>query len=440
MKKITFAAVLCLVLATAAASLAEVSAVATPSPSEAPRMERERLGELVAPGATAASAALPTPEPEGLIKTTKGKLTFVSQSRYRRDRTVTYYPNVYAVNHGQYLLQPFAASVPQEYFVLDEEGGLALAPIVLDVTDAMRQRLYGADVGETAMFYGQYCEMIRDMRPKLKEIVTYKEKKNAEGDVTYTESKRWVRDTYREGQFDIATGRVGYGASTYGYSGVHEGIDFVYEKGAPLHAILGGVVTRAGDSNGTVGIYSEDLDITLLYLHTGDIQVKRGDVVAASDVIGYEGGKGLVAGIYNNAAYKAQGIKHTSGSHYTHVELRVGRHTSSSAYTDAKLESDCPYEYLRQALNVPDSGRQPVTMAAVTAAQRMREEAEAKAAAEAAARMQATPEPTPEPIEIVEETPIPGYGFAETTPAPEQSPETIDVSAVPEATLPPTGK
>ena len=172
-----------------------------------------------------------------------------------------------------------------------------------------------------------------------------------------------------------------------------------------------------------------------------------GDTVTASDIIAYEGGKGIVAGIYNNANYKAQGIKHVGGSHYVHVELRKGRHTSSNPYRNAKLESDCPYEYMRQALNIQPSGRQAVTQEAVDEAQRMREEAEARAKeeAEAEAAAKAAAEATPEPvITIVEETEAPeGYGFAE-NPAEETEPEvsaepeiTPEPTPIPEATLPP---
>ena len=331
---------------------------------------------------------------------------------------------------------------------MDEGGTLAIAPIVLDITDVMRERLYGADVGETAMFYGQYCEQIRDMRKKMKQVATVKKYTDKNGDVKEKVTKSYVAvgTELKDNQYE--TGKTRYSSSTYGYSGILEGIDFVYMKGAPLHAILGGVVTRAGDSNGTVGIYSEDLDITLLYLHCGDIQVKRGGKVTASDVIAYEGGKGIIAGIYNNANYKAQGIKHVGGSHYVHVELRKGRHTSSNPYRNAVLESDCPYEYMRQALNIQPSGRQAVTQEAVDEAQRMREEAEERAKAEAeaeeAARIAA--EATPEPvINIVEETEAPeGYGFAEEAepevaeePAAAEEAPAAEETPVPEATLPP---
>lgn len=448
MKKV-LAVLLMLVLTLACCcALADIEAADEPAQNNGKKTALEQTGLLVEPGTTAASAALPTPEPEGLIKTETGKLTFVSASRYKRTRKVTYYDDVYAYNHGNYLLQPFDSKVPEEYFVMDEGGTLAIAPIVLDITDVMRERLYGADVGETAMFYGQYCEQIRDMRKKMKQVATVKKYTDKNGDVKEKVTKSYVAvgTELKDNQYE--TGKTRYSSSTYGYSGIHEGIDFVYMKGAPLHAILGGVVTRAGDSNGTVGIYSEDLDITLLYLHCGDIQVKRGDKVTASDVIAYEGGKGIIAGIYNNANYKAQGIKHVGGSHYVHVELRKGRHTSSNPYRNAVLESDCPYEYMRQALNIQPSGRQAVTQEAVDEAQRMREEAEERAKAEAeaeeAARIAA--EATPEPvINIVEETEAPeGYGFAEEAepevaeePAATEEAPAAEETPVPEATLPP---
>ena len=439
MKKIIAVFALLGMLSAALCALADVTPAETPAPDTGRKTAFEQVGQLVAPGTTAQSAALPTPAPEDGIQTQTGRLTFVSASRYRRTRKVSYYDNVYAVNHGDYLLQPFDSKVPEEYFVLDEDGTLALAPIVLDITDAMRERLYGADVGETAMFFGQYCEQIRDMRRLLKEVKTYTKYTDEKGNVHEVSKKSYIDARRKLAPNQVETGKTRYAASVYGYSGIHEGIDFVYEMGAPLHAILGGVVTRAGDSNGTVGIYSEDLDITLLYLHCGDIQVKRGDVVMASDVIGYEGGKGIRAGIYNNANYKAQGLHHVGGSHYVHVELRRGRHTSSNPYRNAILESDCPYEYMRQALNIEDSGRQPMTQAAVNQAQRMRAEAEARARAAALAAA-ATPEPTPEPvIEVVEESAAPGYGFGGEAEEPAEPAEEAGAEEAPEATLPPAG-
>ena len=284
-----------------------------------------------------------------------------------------YYDGVYAYNHGDYVKTPFDSKVSPEYFVIDENGGYAVAPIVLDITDAMRIALYGEDVGETYMLYGQYCERIAGKK-----------------------------------------GRVGF-------SGVHEGVDFCYMDGAQLHAILGGEVTKAGDKNGTVGIYNEEYDVTLLYLHCEDIEVRRGDVVEAGDVIGLEGNKG-------------------SGSPYTHVEMRKGRHTSSNTYRDINVESDCPYPVMKEALKVVESGRQPVTAAAVMQAQLMREEAEAAAKAEAEAQEEAEEAAELEALNIVDELPgtQAGYGFAEETPA-EETPA-AEATPIPEATLPPAGK
>lgn len=300
--------------------------------------------------------------PEGVVSEYRW---FVNQYKNVRGVTVTYYKDVYAYNHGDWGLTPFDSTVPAEYFVRDEQGTFALAPIVLDVTDAMREALYGGDDGETVLYYGQYCDRIRGKK-----------------------------------------GRVGF-------SGVHEGIDFKFEPGAPLHAIIGGEVTRAGDSNGTVGIYNAELDVTLLYLHCEEIAVRRGDVVEAGQFFAVEGNK-------------------NSGSDYTHVELRVGRHSSSNPYRDTKLQSDCPYAYMIKALNVTESGRQPQTAAAVAQAQRMREEAEAAARAEAEAAQAAAEGAGEEPIELIDQLPgtKDGYGFGEDGDA--------ETTVVPEATLPPS--
>ena len=311
---------------------------------------------------TAAEATLP----DGVVSEYRW---FVNSYKYVRTRKVTYYDNVYAYNHGKWGLTPFDSNVPAEYFVRDEDGNFALAPIVLDITDAMREALYGSDIGETALYYGQYCDRIRGRDGKV------------------------------------------------GFSGVHEGIDFICEPGAALHAILGGEVTRAGDSNGTVAIYNEELGVTVLYLHCEKITVRRGQKLEAGTAFAVEGNK-------------------NSGSDYTHVEVRAGRHTSSNTYRDIKLQSDCPYPVMQAALGVTESGRQPQTMAAVAKAQRMREEAEAaaKAEAEAAEAAAKAAQESDEPdVELVDTLPgtKEGYGFGtETTDAPAPT-------AVPEATLPP---
>lgn len=95
---------------------------------------------------------------------------------------------------------------------------------------------------------------------------------------------------------------------------------------------------------------------------------------------------------------------------------------------------------MQQALGVVESGRQPITAAAIAQAKRMREEAEAAAKAEAEAAAKAAEEAakagmeTTEPdITLIDDLPgtNSGYGFGEATAAPTATP-------VPEATLPPT--
>lgn len=147
---------------------------------------------LFAVTALAEEAAEEVITSENGLELTKEYRWFVNKYRNVRGRTVTYYDDVYAYNHGDYYLTPFASTLPDEYIVVDENGTYAIAPIVLDVTDAMRNALYGADVGETYLYYAQYCERV-----------------NGKG------------------------GKVGF-------SGIHEGIDFCNEEGAQLHAILGG--------------------------------------------------------------------------------------------------------------------------------------------------------------------------------------------------------
>ena len=316
------------------------------------------------PAETAEVKTADAKQPAGELEITEEYRWFISQYKHIRGRTVRYYDNVYAYNHGDYYLTPFDSKVPEEYLVVDESGTYAVAPIVLDITDAMRVALYGGDVGEVSMFYGQYCE------------------------------------------------RRSNGRGHTGFTGVHEGIDFTNEPEAALFAIMGGEVTRAGDSNGTVAVYNADFDVTVLYLHCEKIEVRRGDVIEAGDYIAQEGKKG-------------------SAGTYTHVEMRVGRHTTSNPYRNTVLESDCPYPVMQMALNVVESGRQPVTAAAVMEAQRMREqaEAEARAAAEAAAEAAKQEESAEPEIELVDVLPstADGYGFAEPT-------------AEPEATLPPAAK
>ncbi len=343
-----FAALLALLCIVWPSAQAEDSADAvntqTPEPEVTAAPETTPVPEMTAaPG--------PTLTPEPTLPLTREYRWFVNEHKNVRGRTVTYYDNVYAVNHKRWGLTPFADVVPAKFFVEDEMGMYAVAPIVMDIVDAMRVRLYGADIGELGLLYGQYCDRITGMG-----------------------------------------GRVGF-------SGIHEGIDFISAPGTPLHAILGGEVTRAGDSNGTVGIYTPELDITLLYLHCEEIEVRRGDVIDAGATIAVEGSK-------------------KSGSPYAHVEFRYGHHTSSSPYRDTALTSDCPYDVMQQALGVVDSGRAPITYAATQRTQQ--------------GQTSSTASPAATPQSAALPGTLPGYGFgAQPTPTPQ-------VTSAPQGTLPPS--
>jgi len=311
----------------------------------------------------ALGAALPALSTDGPAAITDYQ-GFVFANRVLRHKKVTFYPDVLAYNHGEYRLQPFDGAVPERFFVVDGQGKHALAPFVLDVTDAMRIALYGGDVGKTALFFGQYTERVRSA------------------------DRKW------------------------GYSGIHEGIDFIAAKGQPIYAIVEGEVLRAGHGkDNTIAIYNEQYNTTVLYLHTVDVQVSRGDRIAAGTLLSYEGSRG-------------------SGDPYTHVEVRFGRRTSPHPYRNHVLQSDLPYDFFAHALGVTPSGREAVTAESLIEAEQMRLAAEAEAEAarlaqeEAEARLLATPTPAPTPeIRLLEEDEgdaDPNFGFAETlgTPLP----------------------
>ena len=289
---------------------------------------------------------------------------FVFSNGLLRHRKVTFYPDVLAYNHTEYRLQPFDGAVPERFFVVDGQGKHALAPIVLDVTDAMRIALYGEDVGKTALFFGQYTERVR------------------------SSDKKW------------------------GYSGIHEGIDFIAAKGQPVHAILEGEVLRAGHGkDNTIAIYNAQYNATVLYLHTVNVQVSRGDRIAAGTLISYES-------------------NHGSGDPYTHVEVRFGRRTSPHPYRNHVLESDLPYDLFAHALGVTPSDREPMTAESLIEAEQMRLAAEAeaeearRAQEEAEALLLAPPTPAPTPLpQLLDEADDgldPNFGFAEplSTPLP----------------------
>ncbi len=339
---------------------------------------------------TSAATMIPlaTPSGNGLEVKTEVR-PFVYEHAVLRYREVRFYDNVYCLNHTEYVQTPFDASVPSEFFIVDDRGYLALSASVLDITDAMRIKLYGADVGTVAMYYGQYCE---DARSNTIRITT---------DSKGVEHRRVVRK--------------------FAPSGIHEGVDFFAAPKQPIHALLDGVVLKAGGGrDNPIAIYNEALNVTVLYLHTKGVEVKKGDTVSAGQLISHESYLGI----------DFQAVKHPR-TNYTHVEVRTGKFTGASPYRNITLTSDCPYALFRQQLNVVPSGREPITaasmqaaeeqrqadQAAVAAKRRAEEEAERQRLAEEAER-NATPTPSPTPVPTPEPTVEPAmpdnFGFAET--------------------------
>ena len=76
---------------------------------------------------------------------------------------------MYAYNHGEYSLTPFDSTVPEEYFVTDEGGTLAIAPIVLDITDAMRERAKQAYLEQKKAEHARILELAAAAKARREE-------------------------------------------------------------------------------------------------------------------------------------------------------------------------------------------------------------------------------------------------------------------------------
>ncbi|NOS74387.1 MAG: peptidoglycan DD-metalloendopeptidase family protein [Methyloglobulus sp.] len=97
-----------------------------------------------------------------------------------------------------------------------------------------------------------------------------------------------------------------------GYDGGHSGHDIQTQtKGTDtFHAVSNGEVIKAQGS-GTIAIYDNNKDITVLYLHASSHQVSIGDQVKVGDAIGNQGDVGA------------------SGAFHVHLEARNGRHENA---------------------------------------------------------------------------------------------------------------
>ena len=89
--------------------------------------------------------------------------------------------------------------------------------------------------------------------------------------------------------------RESFQAGDYVTRDYHYGTDFPAPEGTPIHAAKGGVVTIAGDSGGSAGLWiiiqHEDGNSTRYY-HCNSIDVEAGDIVATFTKIGEVGNTG----------------------------------------------------------------------------------------------------------------------------------------------------
>lgn len=128
-------------------------------------------------------------------------------------------------------------------------------------------------------------------------------------------------------------------SETCGYQGGHSGIDMQTKDVAgdatadrTFYAVSSGVVVSAGtDDYGTISIWDEDADLSVLYIHTrsavADLAV--GDTVAVGDALGTQGDTGV------------------AGSEHVHLEVRSGRKELGSCGASYSLD---PESYIPQYL------------------------------------------------------------------------------------------
>ena len=115
-------------------------------------------------------------------------------------------------------------------------------------------------------------------------------------------NRKLIRETFPSGR-PIDKGWISsyYGKRTdpmTGRKAVHHGIDFAGAKGAPVHAVAGGVVVKSGKGTG----YGNRVEIrhpdgyTTVYAHNEKNLVKVGDVVTKGQVIALLGSTGRSTG------------------------------------------------------------------------------------------------------------------------------------------------
>ena len=138
--------------------------------------------------------------------------------------------------------------------------------------------------------------------------------------------------------YDALGGRItSYFDGYLNTNGRHEGIDIAKAIGSPVHALLGGHVTRVTegatgrDGLSQIAVYNATLDRTIVYLHTNPRNaLNAGDFVDRGAIIGAESWRGITL----------------ESSAHTHVEMRIGRREGAADSTDDPvLDNPIPTEF-----------------------------------------------------------------------------------------------
>lgn len=126
-----------------------------------------------------------------------------------------------------------------------------------------------------------------------------------------------------------------------GYDGGHSGWDAQTVSVAqaatanePFFSLTTGVVVRAGgDSNNTIAVYDAVQDLTTLYAHAHEVDVRVGQVLRVGDRLGIQGNAGLSSD--------------PTEREHVHVELRAGKRLRLACGATSALN---PFNYLYRSV------------------------------------------------------------------------------------------
>ena len=126
-----------------------------------------------------------------------------------------------------------------------------------------------------------------------------------------------------------------------GYDGGHSGWDAQTVSVAqaatanePFFSLTTGVVIRAGgDSNNTIAVYDAVQDLTTLYAHAREVDVRVGQVLGVGDRLGIQGNAGLSSD--------------PTEREHVHVELRAGKRLRLACGATSALN---PFSYLYRSV------------------------------------------------------------------------------------------